>query len=157
MILPRTRRILLGALLIYPFWLAMMAVHELGHVLGAIATGGTVTNVSIPLLGFSRTDVSPNPWPQVEVWCGPIIGAALPLVLAWALLRTRARIVALLFAGWCLIANGAYIGIGWIDRVGDAGELVRHGTSTSLLIAFGVAACGVGLYIWHLLGAAPNR
>ena len=148
----RVRLIFLSAVLAYPFWLAMMAFHELGHVIGALTTGGTVTSVSIPLLGFSRTDVWPSPWPRVEVWCGPILGALLPLSLAYGLRRTRVGSFAVAFAGWCLIANGAYIGVGWIYHAGDAGDLLRLGTPRWVMIAFGVTCVGGGLYLWHRLG-----
>src|SRR5215472_11635577 len=59
-------------------WLAMQAVHELGHVLHAWASGGTVTKVLLVPLEISRTDVSPNPHPQFVAWGGPIWGALLP-------------------------------------------------------------------------------
>lgn len=156
MIHPRVRLLLFAMVLAYPFWLGMMAFHELGHVIGAVATGGKVTNVSIPLLGFSRTDVWPNPWPRVEVWCGPMLGALLPLALALVLHRARARAIALSFAGWCLITNGAYIGVGWIDHTGDAGELARFGTPPSVMIAFGVTCVSAGLYVWHRLGRTSS-
>jgi hypothetical protein len=57
----RSRTVLLALVLIYPFWLAMMAAHELGHVIGAVTTGGRVLQVTIPLLGFSETILHPNP------------------------------------------------------------------------------------------------
>ena len=53
-------------------WLGMQAVHELGHVLGAILTGGRVTTVVLHPLTISRTDVFPNPHPLIEVWAGAI-------------------------------------------------------------------------------------
>jgi hypothetical protein len=40
-------------------WLAMMTVHEFGHVLAAWGTGGTVTRVVLHPFAISRTDVSP--------------------------------------------------------------------------------------------------
>ncbi len=52
-------------------WLAMQAVHELGHVLGAVATGGRVTEVVLHPCTISRTDVHPNPHPLLVVWPGP--------------------------------------------------------------------------------------
>jgi hypothetical protein len=147
-----SRRLLTGACLIYPFWLGMMAVHELGHVIGAATTGGRVVHVSIPLLGFSRTDVSPNPSPRIVAWSGPIVGILLPVTAWFALARAPLRPLLQTFAGWCLVANGAYIGVGWIDRVGDAGELVRCGTSLPTMIAFGVASVSAGLCLWQSLG-----
>jgi hypothetical protein len=152
----RARTALLSLVLIYPFWLAMMAVHELGHVVGAITTGGRVLQVSIPLAGFSETIVHPNPWPRVEVWCGPTLGVVIPVGLWLALRRTRAGAICHAFAGWCLIANGAYLGVGWIYRAGDAGELVQLGTPVFALVNFGTVSTAAGLFLWHLLGRTPG-
>lgn len=59
-------------------WLGMMAVHELGHVLVVLATGGTITAVVLHPLTISRTDVSINPRPLLVVWAGPLLGVLLP-------------------------------------------------------------------------------
>ncbi len=136
-------------------WLAMMAVHELGHVVGAIFTGGTVERVVLNPLAISRTDVSPNPHPAIVVWLGPVVGCVLPLA-AFALIPYRITVmrnVARYFAGFCLIANGAYISIGSFDRVGDCGEMLRTGTPLWAMLAFGAIAIPLGLYQWHGLGS----
>lgn len=93
---------------------------------------------------------------------GPVWGIALP-VAAWAASAAlvpgagrvgRAVRTGIQFlAGFCLIANGAYLGAGWVDRVGDAGDLMRHGTPAWALVAYGVVATTAGLLLWHLLGA----
>jgi hypothetical protein len=147
-------RVLLWLMAAYVAWLAMMAVHEAGHVLHAWVTGGRVVHVELPLLGFSRTDVSPNPRPAAVAWGGPLWGCLLPLA-AWTVCprkAPRARATLQLFAGFCLIANGVYLGIGWIDRVGDAGDLLRRGTPVWVLVAFGLIASAAGLYLWHRIG-----
>lgn len=89
----RFDQILLIASFVAFSWLAMQAVHEPGHVLGARATGGTVTKVVLHPLALSRTDVSPNPRPLFVVWAGPIVGALLPLIafLTAAMLRSRRK------------------------------------------------------------------
>ena len=61
-------------------WIGMQAVHELGHVLAASATGGTVQRVVLHPLTISRTDVSPNPSPLAVAWAGPLVGVILPLL-----------------------------------------------------------------------------
>lgn len=135
-------------------WYAMQITHELGHVLHAWISGGRVANVELPLIGFSRTDLSSNPHPQFVAWGGPIWGCVFPLAL-FALTRNRrgfAHQVVQFFAGFCLIANGSYLGVGSFDRVGDAGELLQHGASAKALIAFGTIAVMLGLSIWHRLG-----
>lgn len=89
----------------------MMAVHEFGHVIGALVTGGSVERVVLRPLTISRTDVSRNPHPGVVVWLGPILGCGIPVVV-WRLIprgMTIVRNIAMFFAGFCLLANGAYI------------------------------------------------
>lgn len=152
----RRRGATLAALLVAS-WFLMQAVHELGHVLAAWATGGSVQRVVLSPLEISRTDVLPNPHPLAVAWAGPLVGVALPLATLPLFRRqARARLVATFFAGFCLIANGAYIGLGSIAGVGDAGDILRHGSPRWLLVAFGVAAFAAGLGLWHSLGPLTN-
>lgn len=140
--------------LIYASWLAMMAIHELGHVIHAYLSGGRVSLVYFHPLEFSRTDLSINPHPQFVAWGGAIWGSLLPL-LAFGLIRRlcpRLSNPACFFAGFCLIVNGAYIGLGWIDKAGDAGTLLRTGASPWTMTAAGLLAIASGLYLWHRLG-----
>lgn len=132
----------------------MQAVHELGHVLGALATGGRVTRVELKPWTISRTDVEPNPHPLVERWSGPIIGSVLPLA-GWGIARMLRRPWAYLlrfFAGFSLIANGAYLGVGAFWPVGDAADILRAEPSRWPLVVFGTAAAIGGFALWHRLG-----
>jgi len=151
----RPLRIVFAVVTLYVSCMGMMAVHESGHVLAALVGGGRVRRVVLPFTDFSRTDVDPNPSPRLEVWGGPLWGSVLPL-FAWLLVRRKLskslRVAAGFFAGPCLIANGAYLGIGWTMTAGDAAELVKFGTPIWLLIAFGRTTAVPGLYIWHTLG-----
>lgn len=82
------------------------------------------------------------------------IGVALPL-LAWlaaAKVRMPGEFVLRFFAGFCLIANGAYLGIGSFDRIGDCGDLLRHGAPMWQLWLFGAICAPLGLWLWHGLG-----
>src|ERR1019366_9319444 len=102
-------------------WLGMQAVHECGHVFGALATDGDVARVVLHPLTISRTDLAVNPHPLLVVWAGPIFGVLFPLTLwgAIAALQLPSSFVFRFFAGFCLIANGAYIAVGSFDQVGD--------------------------------------
>ena len=150
----RLHRAVLLVSLIPLCWFAMMAVHELGHVVGAWLTGGAVAKVVLHPLTISRTDLALNPHPLAVTWAGPLLGVLLPVLLwlpaqwrrvpGWAVLR--------FFAGFCLIANGAYLGVGGFDRVGDAGDLLRHGAASWQLVTFGLAAVPAGFACWHRLG-----
>lgn len=132
-------------------WLGMQQVHELGHVLAAVATGGEVERVVLHPLTISRTDLAANPRPLIVVWAGPLFGALLPLVVWSVALAVRLRVAFLLrfFAGFCLIANGAYIGAGSFGGIGDCGEMLRHGSPIWLLWLFGLSTVPAGLALWN--------
>lgn len=151
----RFRQIVFVVSLLALSWLAMMAVHELGHVVGAVITGGRVEQVVLHPLTISRTDVSPNPHPLAVVWLGPVLGCVLP-VLAGLLIPPRyavTRRIALFFAGFCLLANGAYIAFGAFDGVGDCGIMLQHGAPLWTLLLFGAIAIAAGFHVWHRLGS----
>jgi hypothetical protein len=151
----RFHQALLIASTILASWLGMQAVHELGHVLGAWLTGGRVARVVLHPLTISRTDLAHNPAPLVVVWAGPLLGVLLPLIVWGLAAAVRLPLAFLLrfFAGFCLVANGAYIGGGAFDRLGDAGDMLRHGSPIWLLWLFGAAAVPAGLWLWHRQGA----
>lgn len=139
-------------------WLAMTALHELGHVVNAVLSDGQVVAVELPPRGLGHTRVSPNPHPGFVAWGGACWGS---LLGGAAILLTPKnecwRWFARFFAGTCLIANGVYLGLGGFfgDRNGadDAHELLRQGASLPQLVLFGVVTSGAGLLIWHRLGA----
>lgn len=147
-------------------WYGMLWCHELGHALAAVLIGASPVSISVPLLGFSHTDIGVWPRPVVVVWSGPIFGSLVPLVFALILaalqkpllrvggpaMQKRCLQIAWFFAGFNLIANGAYIGLGWIDRIGDTGELLDAGHTPAPLIIFGCLTGTSGLACWHQLG-----
>lgn len=136
-------------------WLLMMVVHEFGHVIGAWISGGELERVVLHPLTISRTDVSPNPNPSIVVWLGPILGCAMPAAIWWFVPRRllMARKIAIFFAGFCLLANGAYIGFGAFDSVGDCGVMLQNGSPLWTLLLFGALAIPIGFYFWHQLGS----
>jgi hypothetical protein len=150
--------LLVGSLLALS-WFAMMAVHELGHVAGLWATGGKVAKVVLHPLTISRTDPGLDPHPLPVVWAGPLLGVLLPLgVFGVArMLVLPALYLLRFFAGFCLIANGCYIGVGSIDPVGDARELLRLDVPAWHLALFGIATVPLGLYLWHGQGKYFER
>lgn len=136
-------------------WLAMQATHEAGHSLGAWLTGGRVARVVLHPLTISRTDLSHNPHPLLVVWAGPAIGVIAPLIF-WmiaACLRMAGTFVLRFFAGFCLIANGAYISFGSLTGIGDCGEMLREGSSIWQLWLFGLVTLPCGMWLWHGQGA----
>jgi hypothetical protein len=150
----RLHQLLLIGTLLPLCWLWMQVVHEAGHVIAVWAAGGEIARVVLHPLTISRTDVAVDPIPLLTVWAGPLVGVLGPL-MAFAFVRVARLPLSYLlrfFAGFCLVANGAYIGIGAFAGVGDAGQMLRHGTPILCLFAFGVATLPVGLWLWHGLG-----
>lgn len=135
-------------------WLGMQDVHEFGHVIGAWVTGGRVSRVVLHPLTISRTDLEEDPNPLLVVWAGPALGCLLPLA-AWGLataLRWPWAYLPRFFAGFCLVANGAYIAGGSFGGLGDAGVMLRHGSPAWGLWAFGAVTVPAGLWLWHREG-----
>ena len=147
----RSHQIFLVVSILWVSWLLMMLVHESGHVLGAVLTGGEVQRVVWHPAAISRTDVLPNPHPLLVVWAGPLIGSLVPLVLAAiaSMIRKGFAYLLWIWAGFCLIANGMYIGLGAVYPVGDATELLTLGTPRWLLAVFGLVTVLGGFWIWH--------
>lgn len=154
--------LLIGSTLVFS-WLAMQAVHELGHVVGALGSGGKIGRAVLHPAAISSTQVVDNRHPLIVAWMGPITGTAPPLAALLPLRRRNIRgwYVAQFFAGFCLVANGAYLAGGSFERIGDASDLLRHGTPIGLLWLFGMVTIPWGIRLWHRLGShfglGPHR
>ena len=135
-------------------WLAMQAVHEFGHVVGAWATGANITKVALHPCIISRTDLGHNPHPSFVVWAGPIIGSVLPLsaFLVAAICRSPGVYLFRFFAGFCLIANGFYIAFGPPEGGADTGVMALHGSPRWVMVLFGLLTAPLGMYLWHRQG-----
>ena len=138
-------------------WLMMLAVHESGHVLNGWLSGAKLDAVHLPLLGFSRTDFAVNPHPLFVAWGGPLWGSVLPLAICIAtrcFAAKRHLYLLAWFAGFCLIANGAYLlGGAFLTGGGDdGGVILQHGGARWQLAGFGALALAAGLYLWNGLG-----
>jgi len=141
---------------LYVCWLGMLATNEFGHMIHGWCSGGRVVQTVLPWVGFSRTEVSPNPHPLIVAWGGAVWGSLVPLVLLSMSATTGFRLKWVqFFAGFCLIANGAYLFAGSFLSTGDAGDLLRHGAPHWLLVATGAIGAAAGLFLWHRLG--PRR
>jgi hypothetical protein len=74
--------------------------------------------------------------------------------------RSRVEFVLRFFAGFCLIANGLYIGLGSFHAIGDCGDMLRNGSQPWQLWVFGLATAPLGLFLLNnlgdLFGLGPN-
>lgn len=146
-------------------WLLMMLAHEYGHIWHGRLSGARLEGIHLPLMGFSRTDFAANPHPLFVAWGGPVWGCLFPLGILVCVRvlfyrkRNRSRagdvtVILAWFAGFCLIANGAYLlgGVFLTGGADDGGAILQHGGSRWQLAAFGIAALAAGLYLWNGLG-----
>jgi hypothetical protein len=150
----RQHHVLLIASTLALSWLTMQAVHELGHVAAAIVSGGRVAIVVLHPATISYTQLTSNPHPLFVAWMGPVLGVVLPFVafVVARMLRLRGWYLFQFFAGFCFIANGAYLAFGSLNGIGDAGDILRHGSPAWLLWLFGATTIPVGLLMWNRLG-----
>jgi len=68
--------------------------------------------------------------------------------------RLPGRYLFRFFAGFCSVANGVYIGTGWlVNDEADPWVMTENGSPVWLLVLFGVFTVPLGLYLWHRQGA----
>lgn len=138
----RWKKAALGCIVALWSWLMMQAVHESGHALAALLSGGRIARVVL------------HPLPVV--WSGPLFGAFAPLALWWVLRRRASIAVRWLlpvFAGFCLVANGGYLLTALWSPAGDTADLLRLGCPVALVAGVGVTLFAFGFAVWHGLGS----
>lgn len=127
-------------------WLAMMLVHELGHALAALATGGRLVSLELRPGYLSHTFVQPNPRPSTVAWSGFLVGWLVPQMTAPAW-RIDGAIVGQALRAWaafCLLAGGVYLATGGGERLTDTGKLTAEGWPLTGLVVVGLVVATVG-------------
>ena len=143
----------LGAIsTVVAWWWLMMAIHEIGHVLGSLVSRATIESVTLWPWTISQTMRSGSHAPLIDTWAGPLLGMVLP-ALIWLICCRQQRITGWIggWVGFCLVANGVYLSAGWIESAGDAADLVHLGMPVWSLIAVGGTSVSLGLWCWHVL------
>ncbi len=134
-------------------WYPFMCLHELGHILSAMVNGGRIEKITLLPWRFSQTVISGSSNPLMDAWMGCVVGAVLPCLILFFIRRIKNKrylhVYFGVFSGFCCVGNGAYLGLGWMDRVGDAGDILRYGGSVLGMIFFGVVSVSLGFYLWH--------
>lgn len=80
--------------------------------------------------------------PLVTLWCGPVLGVLVPLLLALVVRRDWMWFI----ANFCVIANGAYIATAWLsaDQYVDTPKLLEHGAHPITIAVYCVLTIGFG-------------
>jgi hypothetical protein len=120
----------------------MITIHELGHILGGWCSGGILQEYDLVPWRIPFSLFAPNPHPLITLWSGPILGAGLPLLLAWFIRRNWAWFVAY----FSLLANGSYLAIGWYsgDRYLDTIQLLNQGAHPFAIVLYCLVTISVG-------------
>lgn len=135
-------RVLYFLALLIVSWCLMTMTHELGHIIGGGICGGTLTDFDLLPWHLPYSIFEPDPMPLVTLWSGPILGIAVPVVIAIIAKRDWTWFV----ADFCIVANGFYIGTAWFsnDRFLDTPKLLKHGAQPVTILLFVLVTIGFG-------------
>ena len=107
----------------------MCVIHESGHLIGGWISGGDLLAFDLAPWRLPYSIFSPDPRPLVTLWCGPLLGVLVPILVALAVSKPQVWFV----ANFCVLANGVYIALAWYsgDAQLDTARLLRHGAHPS--------------------------
>ncbi|HET6423289.1 MAG TPA: hypothetical protein VFG20_06375 [Planctomycetaceae bacterium] len=120
----------------------MTVTHECGHLVGGWLGGGTLRHAELRPWHLPHSLFEPDPHPLLTLWCGPLLGIIMPLIVA---LLARQRWLWFI-ADFCLLANGAYLATAWItgDRYLDTPRLLAAGEWPPTVAVYCVVTIAVG-------------
>lgn len=123
-------------------WFVMTQVHEWGHIVAGICSGGKLVSYDLIPWHLPYSFFEPNPHPLFTLWCGPILGVVLPLLAACLIRHPYAWFV----SHFCCAANGSYLALAWIsgDRLLDTPKLLEHGASPWSIIGYCLITLSLG-------------
>lgn len=137
-----SKRLLSFVGLLLASWCVMTFTHETGHMVGGWCCGGTLRSAELAPWRLPYSLFDPDPLPLVTLWCGPLLGVLVPLCLARIVRRDWMWFV----AHFCILANGAYLALAWLegDRWLDTPQLLKHGAHPASIAIYCVLTIGFG-------------
>ena len=140
-----------------------LLLHECGHVINGIATGGRYGRIEISVLGWSYAYLADYGEARAVAWGGFLwetVGS-LVLFLSWWALRRPGAVWGLLFATYNFASGGVYMLTGLMSGRGDSANLARMSISEPALIGLAIAliliACLLSTLIAPLLRLGRRR
>lgn len=123
-------------------WCVMTTTHEAGHIVAGLAGGATLVAYDLRPWSLPFSLFTPDPHPLMTMWAGPMTGVLAPTGIA-ALIR---RPWTWFIAGFCAVANGAYLATGWLtaDSWLDTTKLLEHGAWPASIVAYCALTIGWG-------------
>ena len=129
-----------------------MALHELGHAVGLVLSGGQVAHITLNPFCWCWTWYATNPRPIVTAWSGVVVGVLFALLpcIALATFGRRTPRLFVLLGIVALAANGIYLLDGVLSNVGDGADIVDLGAPRLLPITVG-AILVLAAALWFIL------
>ncbi len=120
----------------------MTFTHEVGHIVGGLCCGGTLSEADLLPWHLPYSFFDPDPFPRITLWSGPILGVVVPLAGAFIFRRDWVWLIAY----FCLLANGAYIGVAWFSPADqlDTTKLLNHGVHPSAIFLYSAITISAG-------------
>jgi hypothetical protein len=136
------KRLLKLLVLLVASWCVMTTTHEAGHLVGGWLGGGTLRDADLAPWRLPYSIFDPDPRPLLTLWCGPLLGAAVPLIVAWLVSRPWMWFI----AHFCVLANGVYLAAAWGsgDRYLDTPQLLEHGAHPATIAVYCAITIGFG-------------
>lgn len=132
------------AMLLVASWCVMVTTHEVGHLIGGWISGATLKACDLLPWHLPYSIHSPNPYPLVTLWGGPILGVVIPVLIAQVIRQPATWFIAY----FCVLANGLYLAVAWFsaDRHLDTPRLLEAGTPPVMLAIYSCVTIGWGYH-----------
>lgn len=118
---------------------ASTIIHELGHALTLVATGGEVDFIEVSPFSWSYAHYTSDPEPMATSWGGFLWETVFGLFAFFVLwiAKSRLSLFGVVLAIASLAGTGIYMLVGAVLRIGDSAALIRMGVPPSALIVIG--------------------
>lgn len=123
-------------------WCVMVSTHELGHILCGYMGGAVLQQADLVPWHLPYSIFAPDPYPLFTMWGGPLLGVAVPMLVAFVVRRNW-----MWFIGYfCCIANGTYIATAWLsgDSYLDTTKLLELGSPPIIIALYCAMTITVG-------------
>lgn len=136
------KRISFFTFLIVVSWCVMALSHEMGHIVCGWLCGAKLIDADLLPWHMPYSFFEPDPTPLVTLWGGPVLGVLVPVIVAACVRKPIGWFV----AHFCLLANGAYIAVGWFtgEQHLDTTKLLDHGAFQISIVTYCVLTIGFG-------------
>jgi len=133
------------SILLIASWVVMTLTHEVGHLVGGKLGGATLREFDLAPWRLPYSIHSPDPYPKLTLWAGPLFGVFLPFSVAVAVRHRSVWFI----ADFCLLANGSYLALAWWmgDRFLDTPRMLEANIHPASIAIYCVLTIGFG-YVW---------